>query len=97
AVRYDMPAAYGPSLLPDVSHYTDIKSTAIPFVTERDAVAPLVPHYFEVAENPVVTVTHQQLHGVDYLAGRQYNVVQVIVGVTYRGEEGVFQAPFHLA
>ncbi len=95
--RYDMPAAYGPTVLPATSDYKDITSTAIPFVTERDAVADLVPHYFEVPEHPTVTVTHQQLCGIDFLAGRQYNVAQVLVGVTYRNGETVFNAPVHLA
>ncbi len=92
-----MPAAYGPTQLPDTSSYSHIVSVAIPFVSEREAVAALVPHYFEVPENPVVTVTHQQLCGVDYLAGRQYNVVAVTAGVVYRGPNETINAPVHLA
>ena len=97
ATRYDMPAAFGPSTLPDISEYQDARTLAIPFLTEAEAVAPLLPRYFEVAAKPVITVSQQVLKGVDYLGGRGYNIVNVIVDAVYRGPRETIRAPYTLA
>jgi len=82
--RYEMPLGFGPSSFPDVSHYEQARFATIPFTTERTALAPLVPDVFELPEQPLVSVTTMNLKGVDWMAGRAYNIVNVTVGVTYR-------------
>jgi len=83
--RYDTPAPFGPSLLPNVSHYDDVQVLALSFVTQPEAVAPLIPRFYELAPEAVITVSQRTLKGVDYTKGRGYNILSVNVGVVYRG------------
>jgi acetoacetate decarboxylase len=95
--RYEMPAAFGPSSYPDVSDYDAVRFLSIPFVTEREAVAALVPRFFEVPADPVVTVSSLNLKGVDWMAGRGYNIVNVTVGVAHAGAGDAVRGQYTIA
>lgn len=86
--RYDMPVVFGPSLLPEVTVMKDLRNIAVPFLTERAAIERFLPRFFEVDGEPVVTVSSSHNGGVDWLGGRQYNVVRVQVNVRFRSSEG---------
>jgi Acetoacetate decarboxylase (ADC) len=86
--RYDMPVVFGPSLLPDVTVMEDLRNISVPFLTERAAIEPFLPRFFEVEGDPVVTVSSSHNGGVDWLGGRQYNVVRVQVNVRHRSSSG---------
>lgn len=86
---------YGPRALPDVTNVERQWTTAISFVTERDAVAWMLPAHFQPTERPVVSFMHQQLHKVDYMRGRGYNLLNVAVSARFEGYETV-EAPFPL-
>lgn len=96
ARRYDMPVGFGPSTLPASSKFGEVEMTQIPFITQREAVRPLVPELYELDERPRLAVTHTVNRDVDYLGGRGYNIVDVTVMVTYRGAEETITGPFHL-
>lgn len=84
--RYDMPVLFGPSNVPDQSFVPDAAACVLSFRTSPDVARALVPDYFTVAEDPVVTVAHMAYHDVDYLGGRSYN--EIVVSVTARHGEG---------
>ena len=87
--RYDQPVVFGASRLPDVTVMSDFRNAAIPFLTERSAIERYLPRFFELAGEPVVTVSSSHNGGVDWMGDRQYNVVRVQANVTYRGSETV--------
>ena len=93
--RYDMPVVFGASQLPDTTVMAGVRNVAVPFLSERSAIEKFLPAFFELEGEPVVTVSSSQNGGVDWLAGRQYNVVRVQVNVRFRGSEDV-SGPYSL-
>ena len=96
--RYQMPPHFGPRPQPDNStfRYNDLTMMVLPFLTERESLAAYLPPPFEVAENPVVTVTYCCNRDVDFLAGRGYNMVSVNAAVVFNGEREQLQGTFSL-
>ncbi|MGH2937941.1 MAG: acetoacetate decarboxylase family protein [Solirubrobacterales bacterium] len=90
-VRYDMPANFGPSIMPDTSVTGHQLVAGIGFETEPDALAAILPSHFRPAREPIVQVTAHPVRGVDWLHGRGYNIVTVsasVVPVDAPDEEG---------
>jgi len=92
--RYDMPVVFGPSTAPDITTMARVQSVSVPFVTDRAAMAELLPPFLEVAEVPVVTVVHTMNRGVDYMGGRGYNIVRVAFAAAFHGEVDTLVAPY---
>ena len=84
--RYDMPALFGPSLMPDRSIIPRAEVVSISFATTPEAASRLVPRFFTPADPPVVTVTRIDYHDVDYLGGRGYREIVVAVSALYPGD-----------
>src|SRR5258708_6001109 len=79
--RYEMPTVFGPSLIPSLSVWGQVEMVSLSFVSDRSAVAALVPPGIDiVTERPAVTVSRMTYRDVDYLAGGGYN--EVTVGVS---------------
>jgi hypothetical protein len=58
SLKYDMPTAFGPSLIPDHSRWGRVEMISVSFTTDQSAVAALVPDGIDVAgQRPVVTVS----------------------------------------
>lgn len=95
-VRYDMPAAFGPSAAVPVTRGYRVVGVSVPFLTERGAVARFLPRWFEPAERPLVTVTYQRCLGMDWMGGRNYNIVSVYLAVNGVGLEREISAPYGL-
>lgn len=85
---------YGPRALPDVTEVERQWTTVVSFVTDRDAVRWMVPDHFEIPDRPTVSFMHQQLHHVDYMRGRGYNLLNVAVAARYSSADGPVDAPF---
>lgn len=94
AIRYDMPALFGPSLMPDQTHVARAEAVIISYETTRDTAARLLPRFFELPDSAVVSVSRIDYDGVDYLGGRGYREVVVSVGAVYPGADGPLQAAF---
>lgn len=92
--RYDLPAVFGPSPFPDVTSMGQVQSISIPFVTEPEAMAAILPPFFEPAETPLVSVTHSMNRDVDYMGGRGYNLVRVGLAAVFRGETETVVGPY---
>jgi hypothetical protein len=92
--QYDLPAVFGPSPFPDVTAMGSVQTLSVPFVTQRDAMAELLPPAFEPADEPVVTVAHTMNRDIDYMGGRGYNIVRVAFSAVFRGQEETLVAPY---
>ncbi len=93
---YRMPTHFGPSLGPrqgvDGSRYANTdgpKKTihSVRFRTTAEALDKLLPPRFELAGEPIVTVTASYITNIQWLAGRGYNTLGVTCPVVFRGEQ----------
>ena len=66
--------------------YGKITSVSVSFLTERAAVGRCLPQTFDIAEEPIVSVTLQECADVDWLAGHGYNLVGVDVAAVFDGQ-----------
>lgn len=67
--------------------YGKITSVSISFLTERSAAERCLPKPFEIAEEPIVSITLQQCKDVDWLAGHGYNLMGVDLAAIFNGQE----------
>jgi acetoacetate decarboxylase len=74
-----MPAAFGPSATPPVTRGYAGWAAAVAFMTDRSAVADLMPAGIEPTIDPVVTVTSTRNIGMDWMGGRGYSILSVYV------------------
>ncbi len=90
--RYDMPASFGPSAVPDRTVVDGARALVLTTHTRREAVEPLVPAHFSVPDRPTLTVAHMHYPDVDYLGGRSYNEIVVSVGAQFGAAGGRIDA-----
>ncbi len=93
-VRYEMPAVFGPSIMPDTTHVPDIAAHVVSFETTRDAAAKLLPRFFSVPDRAIASLARITYRGVDYLGGREYRELVFSVSAVYEGPEGRIVAPY---
>lgn len=93
-MRRDMPAIFGPSLMPEMTHVPAIDAAAISFETTADAAAPLLPRFFSLPDRPLITVTRMLYAGVDYMGGRGYAELVLSVSAVYEGPDGRLQGNY---
>jgi len=87
---YFMPTNFGPPRSQRLAHYGDLTQFTILYLTEKDALAALLPEPFEPADDPVVTVYCQLCRDVDFMAGRGYNIVGVNLAAVFNGKKDHF-------
>lgn len=79
-----------------VAHYDDNTATTIMYVTDPDAVAPLLPEGFVPTNPAIISVTFVMARGVDYMAGRGYNLVNVNASARFEGKQDKAKGNFAL-
>lgn len=84
---YLMPTSFGPVRTKRVAHYGSVTQFAILYLTDKDALAALLPEPFEPADDPAVTVYCQLSREVDFMAGRSYNIVGVNLSAVFNGSK----------
>ncbi len=94
--HYGMPVTFGPSKTPAVTKMDYKKSVTVRFRTEAAAIERLLPHYFALNGPPIVSVGHTTNRGVDYMAGRGYNLVRVAVPAIFKGQEDTVSGNYPL-
>jgi 3-hydroxyacyl-CoA dehydrogenase len=96
--RYMMPAHFGPMPQGEKSSgwYHDVTMMVVPYLTDRDKLAAMLPHPFEVGERPIITVVYACSKDVDWLAGRGYNLVAVTVSAVFKGENEQLEGQYSL-
>ena len=95
--RYDMPAAFGPSLAPAVSQGFETFTTAITYTTTKDAIAQLLPHWYAPADQQRITVSYIQMVNMEWMGGRDYNIVNIQANVVSTTTPEPLQGPYPLA
>jgi acetoacetate decarboxylase len=91
-----MPVAFGPSQIGERTMVPAAEVYSLSYITEPDAVAPLLPKGFEVTARPAVSVAYIRYHEVDYLGGRGYDEVVVSVDSVFSGVTSKIEAPYVL-
>jgi len=96
--RYMMPAHFGPMPQGEKSSgwYHDVTMMVVPYLTDREKLAAMLPHPFEVGEQPVVTVVYACSKDVDWLAGRGYNLIAVTAAAVFKGENEQLEGQYSL-
>lgn len=98
-----MPVAYGPATGPrrgpDGRIFDCVDSPksvhlSVSFMSNADQLSSLLPERFEVAGDPVVTVTGSYMKEIDWLAGRGYNTLGVSFPAVFRGERDTVAGSF---
>jgi len=92
--NYYNPVGFRTELPPPVTAVDEVMTQMVRFRTDRQALRQLIPSFFELPDEPVITVAHAHNIGVDWLAGRTYRLARVDTQVTYRGEEETVTGPF---
>jgi hypothetical protein len=95
-VRYDMPVVFGPSELPRKTTYGGKRTITHAFLTDPDAVEPLIPYHFKLASPAKISIIARMHLGVDWLAGRSYNSVRVSVDVEAQHGGETLRGPYGL-
>ena len=103
-VGYRMPSHFGPSPGPRqkvdgtlwqrdevVGNTTTL---SVSYLTHREKLEALLPPRFELFEEPVITVSAQNLKNLWWLAGRGYNILSVTFRATFRGAEETLTGNF---
>jgi acetoacetate decarboxylase len=85
--RHEMPITFG-SVPMDHIHYDRVTNVTIPFRTEKDALAALLPPGLEPADDPVVTVGRRRIEGASFVAGQEYQIVAIGLAAVFQDEDG---------
>lgn len=94
--RYDMPASFGPSMVPHRTSIARAESLVLSARTDAVAARALIPAHFDVPQEPTLTVAHMAYHDVDYLGGRSYNELVVSVGAGFGAADARIDAALAL-
>jgi len=95
-VRYDMPVAFGPSIAPPVSEGFETYTANITYRTSRDAIAALLPGWFEPADEQMMTATYTRMVNMEWMGGRNYNIAAVSVNVVCTAGPEPIAGPYTL-
>lgn len=102
-VMYMMPTHFGPNTGPRrgpdgrgfaCSDNPKKMVHSVSFLSKADQLNRLLPPGFSLSGEPVVTVFHEQLKEVEWLAGRGYNTLGVTFPVRYEGAQDRAAGPF---
>jgi hypothetical protein len=85
--RYDMPVAFGPSVAPAVSTGFETFNASLIYRSEKDAVAALLPRWFEPTDEQTVTIGYTRMVNMDWMGGRNYNIVSIGASVVCTASE----------
>lgn len=94
---YLMPADFGPVGSQRAAHYGSATQFIVLYLTDKDAMAALLPKPFEPADDPAVSVFCQLSREVDFMAGRGYNIVGVNLAVVFNGKKDQLEGNYAVA
>ena len=96
--EYLMPGFFGPLPRKVIGRkYNDVTSIIVSYLTDREQLAKYIPVPFEVGELPIITVSYACNKGVEWLAGRSYNLIGVNASVKFKGKEDQLEGALTLA
>ncbi|WP_340268284.1 acetoacetate decarboxylase family protein [Sphingobium mellinum] len=92
--RYDMPAVFGPSAVPDRTVVDDANALVLSFSTLPEAAGAMLPRHFVLPETVTVSISYVGYRNVDYLGGQDYNEVVVSLSALHVHEDETIAAAF---
>jgi len=86
---YSMPLIMGPVANRErlVYVYGDVRTFAMQYETDSDAIEVLLPNCYRPAQKPTVTVMFGYNNSVDFMAGGGYRIATVQVAARFDGEQ----------
>lgn len=96
-VRYDMPVPFGPSVAPPVTEGFETYTASLIYRTEPAAVAALLPRWFTPTDEQLVTISYTRMVNMDWMGGRNYNIVAVSASVVCTAGETDMTGRYTLA
>jgi len=85
--RYMNPFQFGPRPIGRGSaRYNDVVSMSISYITDKASLAKYIHKPFEIADEPLLTVSYSMNREVEWLAGHSYNLIAVNASVFFNGE-----------
>lgn len=87
---YFMPTSFGQLGGQKVCHYGDVTTLTLIYLTDKDALAALLPEPFQPSDEPLVSVYCQICRQVDFMAGGGYNIVGVNLSAVFNGRKDNF-------
>ena len=93
-VKYDMPAAFGPSIFTPITTVPNATLISTSFDSRPEAVAAILPPHLTVGDVPTVYINRLSYDSVDYLCGRGYEEIIVAINARYRNGAEDIAAPY---
>lgn len=95
---YRMPLIMGPLFDRQTARlpYRRVEVVAIQYLTDPEAITPLLPDCYQVAAKPMVTVLFGYNDGLDFMAGGSYRLAAVQVAATFAGERDHIEGDYIL-
>jgi|TARA_B110000259_G_scaffold187281_1_gene240932 acetoacetate decarboxylase len=82
-----MPFYFGPRSMGEKlsGWYNDVTMLVIPYLTDDKLLKSIIPEPFKLLDDPIITVTYACNKNIDWLAGRDYNLISVSVKTKFDG------------
>ncbi|MDP6115029.1 MAG: acetoacetate decarboxylase family protein [Planctomycetota bacterium] len=102
-MMYRMPVVFGPAMGPrqgpdgrkfDCIDNPKTTTVAVSFRSNLEQLAELLPECFELDGEPIVTVAASYMTEIEWLAGRDYNILGVTIPAVFRGDRDTARGPF---
>lgn len=92
--RYDMPAMFGPSPVPDRTVIDNAQAIVLSFATSRDSAEAMLPRHFSLPDEVTASVSYVSYSDVDYLGGQGYNEIVVSLSALHEHDGELIAAGF---
>ena len=76
--------------------YRDVSMLIIPYKTDAEMLRKLIPEQFKISDEPTVSVNYARNKDIDWLAGRNYNLISVSVEAIFSGDVDEVTASYNL-
>ena len=76
--------------------YRDVSMLIVPYKTDAKILRKLMPEQFEISDEPTVSVNYACNKDIDWLAGRNYNLISVSVEAIFSGDVDEVTASYNL-
>jgi acetoacetate decarboxylase len=95
--RFSMPLIAGPrrARIGGIP-YRERQTIALQYETDSEKISGVLPDCYEPADKPVVTIGFIYNDGVDFLAGRGYNIATVNVSTVFNGSRDNVEGSFSI-
>ena len=91
---YLMPVSQGVIPGQALAKYRDVTTITALYLTDKDAMAAMLPSPFEVPDEPIVTVSHIKNGDVDFIPDGGYNIFCVNLSAVFNGKKDTLTGSF---